>query len=367
MTATDPAAHLLARILYKAEKEEGAAGGIEQGLGQQAIDKATTPASASGAPEAGAATTSTGSSSPVPEGTPVTQAYGGQHGGIDLGVPAGTSVSAAISGKVITAADSGDAGNLIEIQGADGTVIRYMHLSAIGVPVGATITAGQAIGKSGGVPGAPGAGHTSGAHLHFEVRQGGNAVDPTPWLAGGAQIVNAEPGEIQVHTPDVAGVAGNVLDKAAGRPLTYSPETSTEPAQTGETTGADNDPGAVDAFLNAIKTKESGGDYKIYNTSGESNASGAYQFIGSTWKGLGGSTANAAEASPAEQDRIARAYAQQLFAQFKSWRLVALAWYGGPGVAEQAAKGQDPGAPARQGRYLDYADSIVAAMAGGKK
>jgi hypothetical protein len=364
--APDPAANILALILHKAGMEDTGADEYAQ-LGQAAIDRAAQPSAAApvGA-EATAGGTTSGTSSPVPAGTPVNQAYGGEHGGIDLGVPAGTSVSAAISGKVITAADSGDAGNLVEIQGPDGTVTRYMHLSNIGVTVGATVKAGQSIGKSGGVPGAPGAGHTTGAHLHFEVRQGGATVDPTPWLAGGAQIVNAAPGEIQVHTADPAGIGQAILDKAAGKPSTYAPETTTDPTQPGAMTGADNDAGAVDAFLNAIKQKESGGDYTIRNTSGESNAAGAYQFIGTTWKGLGGSTASAAEASPAEQDRIARAYALQLFQQFKSWRLVALAWYGGPGVAEQAARGQDPGAPARQGRYLDYANSIVTAMSGGK-
>ena len=49
---------------------------------------------------------------------------------------------------------------------------------------------------------------------------------------------------------------------------------------------------------------ESGGDYSKYNSAG-SGASGAYQIMPGTWKAYGGSTANAADASPAEQDRIA--------------------------------------------------------------
>jgi hypothetical protein len=129
--------------------------------------------------------------------------------------------------------------------------------------------------------------------------------------------------------------------------------------------GSDSDPAAIEAFLNATKQHESGGDYTIYNQSGQSNASGAYQFLGSTWKGMGGSTANAAEASPAEQDAIARKMAQQLFDKYHSWRLVAIAWYGGPGVADQVAAGQNPGSPEGQGPYLAYGDTIMRMMSGG--
>jgi len=49
---------------------------------------------------------------------------------------------------------------------------------------------------------------------------------------------------------------------------------------------------------------ESGGDYRKYNNAG-SGASGAYQIMPGTWRAYGGSTANAADASPGEQDRIA--------------------------------------------------------------
>ncbi len=130
--------------------------------------------------------------------------------------------------------------------------------------------------------------------------------------------------------------------------------------------GSNTDPNAIEAFLAATRQHESGGDYTIYNQSGLSNASGAYQFIGSTWRGAGGSTQNAAEASPEEQDRVARSMAQSLFDQFHDWRLVAIAWYGGPGVAEQVANGQDPGSPDQQGGYLAYGDTIVNMMAGGQ-
>jgi nucleoid-associated protein YgaU len=54
---------------------------------------------------------------------------------------------------------------------------------------------------------------------------------------------------------------------------------------------------------------ESGGDPAAANTG--STASGLYQFLDSTWKSLGGSTARAKDASVAEQTAIAnKAYAQ---------------------------------------------------------
>jgi hypothetical protein len=60
------------------------------------------------------------------------------------------------------------------------------------------------------------------------------------------------------------------------------------------------------SLLNQIKTRESGGDYLAQNPT--STASGAYQFINSTWQwvsqqtGVGTQCLTAASCSPAEQD-----------------------------------------------------------------
>jgi hypothetical protein len=308
----------------------------------------------------------TGASLPVPGDAPITGEFGEDrggrsHGGIDFGVPSGSSILAATNGTVTHAADDDPDGygQWVEITSDEGIVTRYGHLAGLSVTAGQRVNAGQTIGGSGGGESDPGKGNARGAHLHFEVRQGGQAVDPTPFLAGGYQIVGGAAGTAP------AGQPAQPLDTSTvtGDPFTDTPE---EPDAEGVSGGADDDPGSVDSFLAAIRQKESGGDYTIYNQSGLSNASGAYQFIGTTWQGLGGSTANAAEASAGEQDRIARAYAMQLFEQFHSWRLVAIAWFGGPGIAEKAARGADPGAPEGQGRYLDYGNSIVAAMQGGQ-
>ncbi len=352
-------------------------------LGQNYLDQATNQATPT-APTATSTTLPTslaGDSTtvdPVPEGTPVTQPYGGGsgHPGIDLGVPVGTQLLAAASGTVTVASNSdpGGYGNEVEIALSDGSHIRYGHLSTIGVHVGDTVKAGQVIGNSGGDPSDPNHGNSDGAHLHFEVRgPDGNTVDPTPYLAGGHAIVSADPGQVTITPPSldtkVGAAASNILDVAAGKQATHqaqSTSTKTPGVSTGVASKGDGDPASVDAFLAATRQHESGGNYTIRNQSGLSNAAGAYQFIGSTWRGLGGSTESAADASPEEQDRIARAYALQLFNQFHSWRLVAIAWYGGPGIAQQVANGQDPGAPDQQGGYLAYGDTIASMMGGGK-
>ncbi len=341
---------------------------------------------------------------PVPEGTRVSGEYGENRGsrahpGIDFAVPLNTQLLAAASGTVSNASnnDPGGYGFWVEITTDDGFAIRYGHMAGSNMKVGDKVRAGQIIGVSGGEAGGPNAGSSTGPHLHFEVRADGHAIDPTPFLAGGYQVLggpvtpNANPGagpEVDwnqiVTTPDPKVLASialkNVIRGIAGEPLLADPgATATgapfnpdlsflsppSAAPGNAPSKGDNDPGSVDAFLAATRQHESGGNYKIYNTSGESNASGAYQFIGTTWRGMGGSTQNAADASPAEQDAIARKMAMQLFDQFRSWRLVAIAWYGGPAVAQQEARGSDPGAPARQGGYRAYGDTIVRMMSGG--
>lgn len=66
---------------------------------------------------------------------------------------------------------------------ADQTSSYYGHNSANAVTEGQTVRAGQQIAKVGQT------GRATGAHLHFEIRQGGVSVDPVK--AGGA-VLTAE-------------------------------------------------------------------------------------------------------------------------------------------------------------------------------
>ncbi|MET4665908.1 M23 family metallopeptidase [Sphingomonas sp. PvP056] len=93
------------------------------------------------------------------------------HRGIDIPDPVGTPVHAAGSGTVTFAGWSRGYGNMVRIDHGDGNETRYAHLRSITVVPGA-VSQGAVIGNVGST------GRSTGAHLHFEVRQRGAAVDP---------------------------------------------------------------------------------------------------------------------------------------------------------------------------------------------
>ena len=95
------------------------------------------------------------------------------HKGIDIGVGVGNKVSAVFDGKVRYAKfNSGGYGNLIIIRHYNGLETYYAHLDKINVVPGQHVNAGSIIGLSGNT------GHSTGPHLHFEVRIFGNAFNP---------------------------------------------------------------------------------------------------------------------------------------------------------------------------------------------
>lgn len=106
------------------------------------------------------------------------QRSGHQHPGIDYAVPVGTAVRAPAAGTIDVAGERQGYGNAIYINFGGGTTGRFGHLSKFNVKPGDRVEAGDIIGYSGGAPGTPGAGRSTGAHLHYEVRRGGKAVDP---------------------------------------------------------------------------------------------------------------------------------------------------------------------------------------------
>ena len=98
------------------------------------------------------------------------------HNGIDISAPEGTTVWAADNG-VVTMAQGGwnyGYGNVVQIDHGNGFVTIYAHLSAISVSQCQSISAGAPIGAAGNT------GNSQGAHLHFEIRQGGSPINP--WL-----------------------------------------------------------------------------------------------------------------------------------------------------------------------------------------
>lgn len=111
------------------------------------------------------------------------QNYIGPHSGMDISTPMGTPVGAARSGYVARVVFDGSSrlGWIMIVHG-DGLATVYMHLSGVAVGADQFVKQGQTIGRSGGLPGTPGSGLSTGAHLHFEVRLNGIPTNPANYL-----------------------------------------------------------------------------------------------------------------------------------------------------------------------------------------
>lgn len=138
---------------------------------------------------------------PVPHKSEVVEGFpryssGGAHHGVDIFVigadgsnrdSKGNSLSygkpfrAAQSGIVVEAANDGDYhtgyGNYCIIDHGDGTQTLYAHAKTVNVKPGDIVTKGQTLGEIGGT------GNTTAPHLHFEVRVGGERVNPLNYVS----------------------------------------------------------------------------------------------------------------------------------------------------------------------------------------
>jgi murein DD-endopeptidase MepM/ murein hydrolase activator NlpD len=101
------------------------------------------------------------------------------HSGVDIGSLRSLDVVAAAPGVVEA---SGYAygyegyGKIVLVDLGGGLEALYGHLESVAVSVGAQVAVGEHLGEAGCT------GYCTGTHLHFEVRQGGVAIDPTPLL-----------------------------------------------------------------------------------------------------------------------------------------------------------------------------------------
>jgi murein DD-endopeptidase MepM/ murein hydrolase activator NlpD len=90
--------------------------------------------------------------------------------GIDTALPVGTVLYSLVDGTVTWAGNSGNCGYGIRIRNAgQQAIVTYCHLSGIDVTQGQTVTAGEPVGRSGGQPGSPGGGNSTGPHLHLHI------------------------------------------------------------------------------------------------------------------------------------------------------------------------------------------------------
>ena len=115
--------------------------------------------------------------------------WGRPHQGIDFPVAGGTRVGAAGRGVTRFAGwNAGGYGNLVIVQHRLGFQTWYAHLSRETSYPGEVVTGGTRIGYVGST------GHSTGPHLHFEVRLYGTPINPMPRLLGGVGVARAFPG-----------------------------------------------------------------------------------------------------------------------------------------------------------------------------
>jgi murein DD-endopeptidase MepM/ murein hydrolase activator NlpD len=116
------------------------------------------------------------------------------HKGIDIAAPKGTPIRAAADGRVIANGWNGGYGQQVRIDHAGGLETSYSHMSAIAAAAGSFVRRGEVIGYVGST------GLSTGPHLHYEVRRGGQLVDPmAAGLSRPAQLDARQRGEIARH------------------------------------------------------------------------------------------------------------------------------------------------------------------------
>jgi murein DD-endopeptidase MepM/ murein hydrolase activator NlpD len=120
------------------------------------------------------------------------------HAGLDIGAGWGSPIVAAGDGQVSSAGWAGGYGREVEIAHGNGLTSRYGHMSEIVATAGSFVRRGQIIGYVGS------SGLSTGPHLHFEVRQGGQPVNPL-----GVRLVSAP--LVDTHLADAVKARLKVL------------------------------------------------------------------------------------------------------------------------------------------------------------
>lgn len=131
----------------------------------------------------------------LPSGWPLKQGYISSpygwrenrfHKGIDIVAPMYSGVLAVEKGSVTIAREMEGYGNLVELKHSDTYTTRYAHNSENLVKVGDSVEKGQIIALLGAT------GHTTGAHVHFEVRRTNEPLNPLQYLSNTEQFLLTE-------------------------------------------------------------------------------------------------------------------------------------------------------------------------------
>ena len=101
------------------------------------------------------------------------------HKGIDFAAKKGSEVLSVAAGMVVKSERMSGYGNVVEVRHADGYVTRYAHNQENLVEVGDQVEKGETIAVLGST------GHSTGPHVHFEVRRNGKLVNPSRLIKKG--------------------------------------------------------------------------------------------------------------------------------------------------------------------------------------
>jgi LysM repeat protein len=108
----------------------------------------------------------------------ISQGYWGGHPAIDVAGWLGAPVTASDAGYVVLAGGGWNSGygNYAIIDHGNGFTTLYAHLNSVFVKPGETVSRGQQVGTMGNT------GNSTGAHLHFEIRNNGVPYNPAGYL-----------------------------------------------------------------------------------------------------------------------------------------------------------------------------------------
>ena len=106
------------------------------------------------------------------------------HAGVDIGASWGSPIVAAGDGRIVAAGWAGGYGREVQIVHGGGITSLYGHMSEIVAAPGSFVRQGQLIGYVGS------SGLSTGPHLHFEVRQNGQPVNPLAVRFASVQVVD---------------------------------------------------------------------------------------------------------------------------------------------------------------------------------
>lgn len=110
------------------------------------------------------------------------------HRGVDIAVPTGTTVLAAMDGTVTTAAYDSSYGNYVVIEDSNGYCTKYAHMDTLSVSAGQTVKHGDSIGTTGNT------GSSTGSHLHIECLYNGEYYNPLFYFEAGEGTLYGETG-----------------------------------------------------------------------------------------------------------------------------------------------------------------------------